>query len=223
MRKYPNTWDITTVKAQIDIALNEIEQSANNIIRRMSFIKGQAKNPLLIKMQEQGMLEASTSKGKWTFTIKYNSEDNCYYIDNAIKGSNMSNRTYRRGNQTFDAPLSLDDRQSQKRLKENLISVTESDIKNMVMECVCRFISEEIKKYKDSSIYGWNEIEKNYKEVGVSKHDLKLLHKSYNQYGEECAKRKEIPNGIGFHIWTGDKDVKSCEQGKGNRFPDYVD
>lgn len=101
------------------------------------------------------------------------------------------------------------------------IRITESDIKDIVRKYVEQILESE--KYIDSSIYGWKEIKKDYKENGVSKHDLKLLRKSYNQYGEECAKRKEIPNGIGFHRWTGDKDVRSCEQGKGMRFPDYVD
>lgn len=105
--------------------------------------------------------------------------------------------------------------------RNKTIRITESKIRNIIRECVERILESE--KYRDNPIYGWKEVEKNYKENGVNKHDLKLLRKSYDQYGEECAKRKEIPNGIGFHRWIGDKDVKSCRQGKGMRFPDYVD
>lgn len=52
--------------------------------------------------------------------MRHDDDDGIYYVDNAVRGANMSNRAYRRGAATPNAPLSMDDRnnQSKKALKE---------------------------------------------------------------------------------------------------------
>ena len=83
-------------------------------------------NPLLSQLQVNGMVEATTQDKKWSFTLRYDEDEKVYYVDNVVRGANMSNRAYRRGSATPNVPLSMDDRshQNKKRLKEEEIRCT---------------------------------------------------------------------------------------------------
>ena len=101
--------------------------------------------------------------------------------------------------------------------KETKLTLTESDLRIMVKECVSRIMTE----YKDNPIFGWTHIEKTRREAGASDEQIELLHQSYDEFGKEKASKGEIPNDAGFEIWCSKKDAESCRNGKGMRFPDY--
>ena len=92
--------------------------------------------------------------------------------------------------------------------ESQVVYITESDILQMVEECVSKILCEE---YIDHPIYGWNRVKKNFKKGGASKDTLRRLKKSYDRYGEECAKIGKVANNSGFDLWTANKDANSCE------------
>ena len=81
------------------------------------------------------MVELSTKCPIWTFTLRFDKTNGEYYIDNAIKGDNVSNRAHRRGNSTPNAPLSTDDRttQGKKPVKESIV-LSESTLRKIIRE-----------------------------------------------------------------------------------------
>lgn len=135
MKKYPNTWTIDAVYDQVDKTIDAIGARANEIISLLPLTQAISLNPLLVQLQTNGMVELSTKRPVWTFTLRFDNANGEYYIDNAIKGSNVSNRAYRRGNSAPNAPLSLDNRaiQGKKPIKE-IIVLTESALRKIIRE-----------------------------------------------------------------------------------------
>ena len=108
---------------------------------------------------------------------------------------------------------------TESRTTENMkVVITENDLQNIVRECVRRIIKEH---YEDNSLYGWNAVERTARNGGADIQTLQSLRKSYDKYGEECAKRGQIPNNSGFKRWTSHIDAASCERGNGMVFLDY--
>lgn len=104
-------------------------------------------------------------------------------------------------------------KESKPGVKENrmVVRLTESKIREIVEESV-RGILKEI--YEDNKHFGWEEVKKIKTEA--TSHELKLLKKSYDKYGEECASRGETPNFIGFNLWC---DSKSLAADGKNLYP----
>ena len=102
--------------------------------------------------------------------------------------------------------------------QSNRVAITENDLRNIVRECVRRIVKEH---YEDNSLYGWNAVERTARNGGADMQTLQSLRKSYDKYGEECAKRGQIPNNSGFKRWASHIDAASCERGNGMVFPDY--
>lgn len=98
--------------------------------------------------------------------------------------------------------------------------VTESDLISIVEECIKRIIIEQ-KGYVDNKLFGWKHLEKNKRDAGATDYDIEQLHKAYNEYGRECAKNGESPNDTGFSMWCTEKDMQSCDAGRGIRYPHY--
>lgn len=142
MSQHPNTWDVTDVMNQTDKVIDEIEREANSIISRMSTVKGQVLSPLLKSLQTNGMVEAYAKTVKWYFTLRFDSTDSTYYVDNAIKSENMSNRARRRGISNLTSPLSNDDRGMQKRMWEakTSIPISESKLRRIIAESIRRVL-----------------------------------------------------------------------------------
>lgn len=136
-RNYPNTWTATDIETCSDKAIDEIQNTAEYITTH-ALAKQQAMNPLLSQLQTNGMVEATTQNKKWSFTLRYDETEGIYYVDNIVRGANMSNRAHRRGEATPNPPLSMDDRGQQKRkaLKETIskktIYITEAQAKQIM-------------------------------------------------------------------------------------------
>lgn len=107
-------------------------------------------------------------------------------------------------------------KESKPGVKENreVVRLTESKIRKIVEESVKGILKE---MYKDNKFYGWEYLKK--RKTKATPHELKLLKKSYDKYGEECASRGETPNDTGFDLWCFDKCIKA--NGK-NLYPDYT-
>ena len=144
MLQHPNTWDIADVYNQVDKVIDEIENEANRIIKQLSFVHGQVLSPLLNALKRDGMVETFVKKSKWQFTLRFNESDNEYYVDNAVKGGNMSNRAYRHGVSNPTAPLSNDDRQSQVKMWESHSTsrLSSKELRQIIVECIMRALSE---------------------------------------------------------------------------------
>ena len=151
MMAHPNTWNGIDVNSQIEKVLYDIRLNAEKIVKRLSIVHGQVESPLLVKMKTNGMVEAFAKKSKWYFTLRYDSASREYYIDNAIKGENMSNRAHRRGSAAPNAPLEADDRSAQIKVWENTyptasITKAEPQSGNLFQQCACEVLSEERRK-----------------------------------------------------------------------------
>lgn len=265
MQKYPNTWDAARVKRQIDVVVDDIEIESNRIVSLLNHnIHGIVKSPLLKSLQTYGAVEAFAKKTHWQFTLRYDKEADEFYVENAIKGENMSNQAFRRGNTNPSSPLSNDERKKQKKLWESLgVPISKYELETVIQEAITdaldevneRKQNESLKKkirnvvkdyirdtmwqlykgaypelyadiqsgkrtdrgngkYKDNLVFGWNMVEWKYKQTNTDKDTLEALHKSYDRYGEDCAKKGEIPCDTGFDIWC-------RERGDISDFPNY--
>ncbi|MGM9789304.1 MAG: hypothetical protein ACI3Y9_03250 [Candidatus Cryptobacteroides sp.] len=105
-----------------------------------------------------------------------------------------------------------------KTYKKSIV-LTESNLKNIISESIFRIIQE----YTDSPIFGWKHARKKYKDGGTTDEVIKKLKDAYDVYAQESISQGGTPNDTGFEIWCFDKDLKSCERGKGTRFPNYLD
>lgn len=132
-KQYPNTWSRADVYSQTDKVIDDIQTTAEYITTH-ALAKQQTMNPLLSQLQANGMVEATTQDKKWSFTLRHDDDDGVYYVDNAVRGANMSNRAYRRGTATPNAPLSMDDRNNQ-----NKKILKEEDIRQAIKEVLQEF------------------------------------------------------------------------------------
>ena len=101
----------------------------------------------------------------------------------------------------------------------SVIHLSESDLKYIISESVNRIIQE----YTDHSVFGWEHAKKKFKDGGATDEVIKKLKDAYDVYAQETASQGRIPNDTGFDLWRDEKDLKSCEQGKGMKFPNYLD
>jgi len=101
----------------------------------------------------------------------------------------------------------------------SVIHLSESDLKYIISESVNRIIQE----YTDHSIFGWEHAKKKFKDGGATDEVIKKLKDAYDVYAQERISQGGIPNDTGFDLWRDEKDLKSCEQGKGMKFPNYLD
>lgn len=133
MIQYPNTWDEAMVQYYINETIDSIEQT---IITTLSGTR----KPLLQTLQDGSQVgELFTQKGNkrlWYFSVRIVGEN--VYVENAWYYTNASNRAFRRGQQTPNTNLSLDDRNNQERLKEQIISriITETINTFLRRECI---------------------------------------------------------------------------------------
>lgn len=144
MRKYPNTWEITDVYHQIDKVIDAIQYESDKIIKMLNLnIHGIVKSPLLKKLQTNGMVEAYAKTVQWQFTLRYDNRVNEFFVDNAIKGNNMSNRAYRNGSSELQASLSNDERTSQDKMWESQRTpIFERRIRCIIADTVRQVLSE---------------------------------------------------------------------------------
>lgn len=107
-------------------------------------------------------------------------------------------------------------KESKPGVKENrrIVRLTESKIRKIVEKSVRGILKE---TYEDNKPFGWEAV-KNIK-AKATPHELKLLKRSYDKYGEECALRGEIPNEAGFEVWRNSKELEN--DGKGLLYPNY--
>lgn len=103
--------------------------------------------------------------------------------------------------------------------EKHIIHLQEKDLKYIISESVNRIIQE----YTDHSIFGWEHAKKKFKDGGATDEVIKKLKDAYDVYAQERASQGRIPNDTGFDLWRSEKDLKSCEQGKGMMFPNYLD
>lgn len=152
-RNYPNTWTAANVEAYSHKTIEDIQKDAEYITTH-AVAKQQTMNPLLSQLQANGMVEATTRDKKWSFTLRYDETECVYYVDNVVRGANMSNRAYRRGTVEPNAPLSIDDRnnQSRKKLKEDEIK---SIIRGYLQEINFPLIMEKLYYPKTEPMVGY--------------------------------------------------------------------
>lgn len=148
MQKYPNTWDAARVKRQIDAVVDDIERESNRIVSLLNHnIHGIVKSPLLKSLQTYGAVEAFAKKTHWQFTLRYDKEADEFYVENAIKGENMSNQAFRRGDTNLSSPLSNDERTRQKKLWESLgVPISKYELKTVIQKAITDALDESLEK-----------------------------------------------------------------------------
>ena len=125
-------------------------------------------------------------------------------------------KLYLHPQQQIVAIISFYGQEDESKVRENrrVVRITESELKEIIAESVKTVLKE---VYEDNKLFGWNAVKRI--KTAATPHELKLLKKSYDKYGEECASRGEIPNEAGFELWKINKELN--HDGKGLLYPYY--
>lgn len=100
---------------------------------------------------------------------------------------------------------------------KTVIQLTESELHRMVKESVRKVLIE----YKDSKAWGWDYLQKMYKNNGCTDYELAMLKKSYDQYAQEELSKGKIPNDSGYWLWHTQKTYKAQKNGIQTLYPNY--
>ena len=134
-KQYPNTWADEDVDNAIDKTIDSIVNAALSYVTE--------REPLLNQFKVEGITEpVPTNDKKWYFTAKI--ENDIIVVDNAIYCTNMSNRAYRRGNSSPEAPLSDDDRQNQEYVGSGKGIENSSIISRIVLETINQYLKRNV-------------------------------------------------------------------------------
>lgn len=100
---------------------------------------------------------------------------------------------------------------------KTIIRLNESDLHRMIKESVRQVLME----YRDSKVWGWDYLQKIYRNNGCTDYELVMLKKSYDQYAQEEISKGGIPNDSGFWLWHTKKSYKAQNNGIQTLYPNY--